>query len=134
MMRLLKAGLYGTVIFVVTACTSQKSEPSSVEQLLAERGFEVGEPVERIQRFRVNGWNYLDRQNVIVTVDASRRFLISLRVTCNSLLGAEVIAFTNTVSYLTTFDNMLVRDRVSIVERCPIQSMHELKRIDRTES
>ena len=39
MMRLLKAGLYGTVIFVVTACTSQKSEPSSVEQLLAERGF-----------------------------------------------------------------------------------------------
>ena len=82
----------------------------------------------------MNGWNYLDRQNVIVTVDASRRFLISLRVTCNSLLGAEVIAFTNTVSYLTTFDNLLVRDRVSIVERCPIQSMHELKRIDRTES
>ncbi len=116
------------MVLLVGACGTTQSEPQSLDQILADKGYSMGPSIERIQQFRVNGWNYLDREHVIVTVDASRRYLVSLRVSCNSLFGAEVIAFTNTVNYLTTFDQLLVQDNTRIPERCPIESMNELIR------
>jgi hypothetical protein len=113
---------------LLTACATTSSEPQSLEAQLAEKGYTIGPSVDRIQQFRVNGWNYLDREHVIVTVDASRRYLVSLRISCHGLTSAEVIAFTNTVSYLTTFDQLLVRDNGRMLERCPIKSMNELIR------
>lgn len=123
--------LTASFTLLLNACTTTQSETRTVEQMLAEKGYTLGPAVDRIHRFRVNGWNYLDREHVIVTVSASDRYLIGLRVDCSGLLGAEVIAFTNTVSYLTTFDTLLVRDDTSrILERCPIESMNELVQID----
>ncbi len=113
---------------VMTACGTTQSEPRTVEQLLDEKGFTIGEPTERIHQFRFNGWNYLDREHVIVSVSASRNYLVSLRVSCNGLFGAEVIAFSNTGSYLTDFDTLLVRDQSRVRERCPIKSINELVR------
>ncbi len=115
-------------VILLTACSTTASEPQTLEAQLVEKGYTIGPSVDRIQQFRVNGWNYLDRDHVIVTVDASRRYLVSLQTSCNGLLGAEVIAFTNTVSYLTTFDQLLVRDNGRMLERCPIESMNELIR------
>jgi hypothetical protein len=118
------------VVLLLGACASSQSEPKSLDQLLSESGYTQGPAVERIQSFRVNGWNYLDRKHVIITVDASRRYLLNLRISCNGLFGAEIIAFTNTVSYLTKFDQLLVRDSTSVLERCPIESMNELNRVE----
>jgi hypothetical protein len=120
-------------LLCLCACSSTASERQSTEEILAKQGYSIGPSIDRIQRFRVNGWNYVDRSHVIITVDASRRYLISLRAPCNGLFGAEVIAFTNTVSYLTNFDQLLVKDSVRTLERCPIDSMNELKREEKAE-
>ena len=127
-MRTAWISLATSLSLVMTACGTTQSEPKTVEQLLDEKGFTIGEPTERIQQFRFNGWNYLDREHVIVSVTASRDYLVSLRVSCNGLFGAEVIAFSNTGSYLTDFDTLLVRDQARVLERCPIRSINELVR------
>lgn len=122
--------LAATLSLAMGACGTTQPEPKSVEQLLAEKGYTIGEPTERIQQFRFTGWNYLDREHVIVSVTATRNYLVTLRVNCNGLFGAEVIAFSNTGSYLTRFDTLLVRDQSRILERCPIESMNELVKQD----
>lgn len=100
-------------------------------QLLAEKGYTIGEPAERIQQFRFNCWNYLDREHVMLSLNSSRHYLISLRTSCNSLFGAHAIAFSNTGSFLTNFDTLTVRDNTnaaqsSVLEHCLIESMNEL--------
>lgn len=120
--------LTASFTLLLNACIASQTKPQTLEQKLAEMGYALGPSVDRIYRFRVNGWNYLDREHVMVLVNASDRYLISLRVDCNALFGAEVIGFTNTVSYLTTFDTLLVRDNSTrILDRCPIEFMNELE-------
>lgn len=115
-----------SLALLLSSCATTGEEPQTVEQLLAERGYTIGPSVERILQFRIDGWNYLDRQHVIVSVSVSRDYLVSLRTSCNGLFGANVIAFSNTGSYLTNFDWLLVRDHTRVLERCPIESLNEL--------
>lgn len=116
---------------LLSACTTTQSEPQTVEQLLAEKGYTIGRSTDRIEQFRFTGWNYLDREHVMLTLPASRHYLISLRESCNGLFGAHVIDFSNTSNYLTNFDTLSVRDNTNIPEsglpeRCMIESMNEL--------
>ena len=118
---------------LLSACTTTQSEPQTVEQLLAEKGYTIGPPTDRIEQFRFNGWNYLDREHVMLTLPDSRNYLISLRVSCNGLYRAQAIGFSNigSGSFLTNSDTLIVRDNGNVgesvvSERCMIESMNEL--------
>ncbi len=119
--------------FLLSACTTTQSGPQTVEQLLAKKGYTIGPPTDRVEQFRFTGWNYLDREHVMLTLPGSRHYLISLRVSCNSLYGAHVIDFSNigSGSFLTNSDTLIVRDNGNvqesgIPEHCMIESMNEL--------
>ena len=90
-------------------------------------GYRLGEPIERIYEYRVNGWNYLDRRHVILRSGVSDRYLITLQNDCRGLMSNEIIAYTTTVNQLTVFDKLLVRDGMSVLEQCWIRSLHKLQ-------
>ena len=111
------------------ACAGAQQEPLTLEQKLAEKNYQLGEPVEKIYDYRLDGWNYLDREHVIMHTGPSGHYLVSLRNPCVNLLGAEVIAFTTTVGHLTRYDKLLVKDTTRVLERCYIESLHKLEKI-----
>jgi hypothetical protein len=120
------------VVALMMACATSPTETSSEEtsaldKYLASQQATLGPSVEQISEFRLNGWNYVDRQRVILTVGVNERYLVELRTPCHGLIGAETIGFSTTTSYLTRFDYLLVRDRASqITERCYIDGIYKM--------
>jgi hypothetical protein len=113
---------------VLLGCATSAEAPLTLYQMLDERELRLAEPVDRIYDYRISGWNYLDREHLILLDGASRKYLVTLKNPCHGLQSSEVIAHTSTVSTLTTFDKFLVRDVGGIVDQCYIQSLHRLEK------
>ena len=116
-------------LIALMACAGPASRQTTLEQKLAEQNYRLGEPVERIQQYRLDGWHYLDRQHVIMQAEPSRYYLVSLRSPCHNLMTAEVIAFTTTTNQLTRFDKLLVKNGGHILEQCYIEGLHKLEKV-----
>ncbi len=110
------------------ACAGNPGPQLTLEQKLAERNYQLGEPVERILQYRLDGWTYLDREHVIMQTEPSTYYLISLRKPCHDLMTAETIAFTTTTNQLTRYDKLLVKGSGSMVDHCYIDALHKLKK------
>jgi len=120
--------------FGVAACAGTSiSDPGgmSLELKLEQKGYLIGEPVDRIHNYRLNGWNDVDRYNVIIRTGPSRRYLVTLKNPCTGLTSAETIAFKTTTGSLTKFDSLQVRGSPGFVERCLIDSLHKLEKIEK---
>lgn len=115
---------------MLTACATSAGAPPTVEELLAERDLRIAESVDRIFDYRISGWNYLDRQHLILLDGVNRKYLVTLVRQCDGLQSNEVIAHTSTINTLTTFDRFLVRDFGHIVDHCYIESLHRLEEIE----
>lgn len=129
--RLLAAMLLSALLGTGTALAA---DPDALQQKLTRLGYEPGENVEKIENYRVDGWNYLDDQHIMIYAGPSRRYMIGLMTTCYDLSTAERIAFTSTVHQLTKFDKLIVRGPGGITQNCPIQEMRELKPIKKDNS
>jgi hypothetical protein len=101
----------------------------SLEERLAKRDYALGETVERIPDYRVDGWNYVDREHVIISGGVSRRYLLTLMTPCTDLSNAESIGFTSTGTSLTKFDTLVVGSAIG-PQRCAIKSIHALDRLE----
>ena len=113
------------------ACASTPVSQPTLEQKLAAKNYRLGAPVERIQRYRLDGWNYLDREHVIMQTEPSTYYLVSLRNTCHDLATTEHIAFTTTTGQLTRFDKLLVRGPGRTIQRCYIEALNKLEKTDK---
>lgn len=90
---------------------------------LNKLGYEQGETIERVENYRVDGWNYLDDKHIVIYAGPSKRFLIATTIRCPDLSSAEHIGFTSTVNTITKFDKLIVRGAGGIVQNCPIQEI-----------
>ena len=118
-------------VLLLSACASDgggATKGPTLEDRLAERGYKLGSTVEQIADYRVDGWNYIDNQHVIFDAGIKREYLVTVQTNCPGLMGADTIAFTSTVSYVTKFDKLIVRD-AGFDNQCPIVELRELKPI-----
>lgn len=97
---------------------------------LSELGYEQGEKVDRIEHYRVNGWNYIDDQHIVIYAGPGNRFLITTLNDCRDLSSTENIGFTTTTSSLTKFDKLVVRGAGGMVQNCPITQINALTKTD----
>ena len=131
--RSIRTGFLAWMVLSGVAATGQGSEGENGEDpvitRLADRGYRIGPEVQRIQDYRIHGFNYLDRKAIIFHAGASRQYLIRFRNPCQELRSSNTIAFTDTVGNLTTKDRVVARGPGGFPERCLIESMWELERI-----
>lgn len=118
--------LSALVVVMLGACANS---PRSTEQILSDRGFQLGESVERIQDYRISGWNYVDERHVIFNAGPSRNYLITLKIDCRGLSSAENIGFSSTTGDVTKFDKVVVGTPIG-PRRCPIDTLTKLENID----
>lgn len=115
---------------LLTACATTPPEPVDLPKLLADHGYQLGERVDRIQRFRINDWRYLDSQHVIIGGGVSRYYLLTLAARCVGLSSSQDLGFTTTAGDLTRFDRLVVRGGPGGGDRCTIADMHALSTLE----
>jgi hypothetical protein len=120
------------LLLIAAGCASNPSSSVSLEDKLAQRGFVIGPQVKKVINLQVSSWNSIDERHVIMNFGASRSYLLTLRTSCDSLLGEAVIGFSTTVGSLTENDKLLVRDSSQRVANCLIKTIHELEKTGKT--
>ncbi len=114
----------------LTASIVHADTGNKLDTKLQALGYDVGESIERIEHYRVNGWNYVDDQHIVVYAGPSQRYLISTLNYCRDLSSTENIGFTTTSSSLTKFDKLIVRGAGGIVQHCPLTEIKTLIKRD----
>ena len=114
--------------FGLSACASNK--PKTFEGKLEAKGYQLGESVERVKNYRINGFEHLDEYHVIFTAGPSRDYLVKTKVRCYELRTVQDLAFTTLPGGdLTRLDQIIVPTTTS-PKRCPIDSIYKLEERD----
>jgi hypothetical protein len=118
------------IALVAASCATMQQTPRTLDETLKAQGYRIAEPVDRVYNYTINGWNYVDRDHLILLDGVNRHYLVTFRNQCHGLPGSALVAYTTTASQLTAFDKFLVKDPASkIIDRCYIESLHRLDRI-----
>jgi len=115
------------------AATAVKPEAeAALEARIQKMGFTMGRQLDSVPNFAINGWNSIDRRNLVFNFGARTSYLLTLKVDCPELPIAQSIGFTTTVARLTLQDSLRVfRAGGNMPRYCPIQTITELNRIPR---
>jgi hypothetical protein len=116
-----------TAAALLTACAS-KPEDDWTAQLRA-RGLAPGETVNSIPDFRIDGFNVLDAQHLILHTGFQRRHLITFGSPCSGLRFAERLAYRAPAGSLGRLDTLTVVGQGPTVP-CVIDSIQVLKPIE----
>ena len=135
-----RALLIALVALSVAACSwgakdakdGKPAKPAkTLEEKLADRGYKLGGDTDKILNWNIDGWSYVDDEHVVFNAGPSRDYLVTVEINCTGLRNAETIAFTSTVSAVTKFDKLIVRN-TGFTDQCQIRELHELKRIKKS--
>jgi hypothetical protein len=81
----------------------------------------AGEPVSEFTSFRLQSWQPLSRNRLVLWAGINEAYLVTVWASCPDLQFAQAIHVTSTGSQITTFDHVNVgRDRCPISEIRPI--------------
>jgi hypothetical protein len=81
----------------------------------------AGEPVSEFTSFRLQSWQPLSRNRLVLWAGVNEAYLVTVWDNCPDLQFAQVIHVTSTGTQITTFDHVNVgRDRCPISEIRPI--------------
>ncbi|HKY91403.1 MAG TPA: DUF6491 family protein [Nevskiaceae bacterium] len=85
------------------------------------------EKVEQIWQYRIDGYQTIDDQSVILTNGSNEKYLVELGFPCSGLSTSWNIGFTTTTSNLTRFDKLIVPGAMGQPGGCPIESIMKLE-------
>jgi hypothetical protein len=107
------------IVFVTAACVGG---PRRIEGDRAIQYLDyAGEPVRGFTAFRLQSWQPLSRDQLILWTGVNEAYLVTVWDSCPDLQFAESIRVTSTGSEITTFDQVRVgRDR------CPIEKLQPI--------
>ena len=98
-------------VFLLAGCANESlKQPLTPAELAANKGYVIKAPIERIRQFRINGWQHINRQALILDASPTKKYLVTLRKSCHGLIGADLIATTALTATLSRFDSIIVRD------------------------
>ena len=114
----------------LAACAgAPPEEGKSVEQLLAEKNLRIVEELNQLVNFNIRGYQYVNRQHVVLQEGVSRNYRVETRAPCPNLEFARTIAFTSTGRVVREYDKLLVRDGPQGFEYCVIKARDGLEKI-----
>jgi len=86
------------------------------EIALDKYGPYLGDPVRSITAFRIDSWESVDRDKVILWTGIHQAYLITISGSCPDLMFAHRIGVTSTGSQMSTFDKIIVRRDQCLIE------------------
>jgi hypothetical protein len=108
------------VAMLAVGCASGPQRVRS-DDTLAQYLDYTGEPVRSFTAFRLQSWQPLARNRLILWTGVNEAYLVTVWDSCPDLQFANSIGVTSTGSQVTTFDHVRVgRDR------CPIQAIRPI--------
>jgi hypothetical protein len=129
MARRISAALAVLLLAALGAGAASAANGNTLQQKLTRLGYAQGATVDKIQDYKLDGWNYLDDKHIMIYTGPSQRYLVSLMTTCQNLSTAEHIRFSTTVNQLTKFDKLVVGGPGGIKQQCPITGINKLDSI-----
>jgi len=123
---------------VLGGCAAQGRTPEEVErdrqekiyQSLTRRGYVRTDPVRRIPKLRIGGWSDIDSRTLIIDVGVRERYLLELSYPCPSLDNAFGIGLPAGTGSLTPGDSIIVQGVGARRDRCPIQTIWKLEKLE----
>ena len=108
------------VALLTVACASGPQRVRSDDTLAQYLGY-AGEPVRGFTSFRLQSWQPLARDRLILWNGVNEAYLVTVWDSCPDLQFAHSIGVTSTGNQVTTFDHVRVgRDR------CPIRAIRPI--------
>ncbi|MGQ0383235.1 MAG: DUF6491 family protein [Gammaproteobacteria bacterium] len=105
---------------LVTGCAS--GSPARRSELAFEKyGPYIGDPVRNITAFRIDSWESVGRDRVILWTGINQAWLITVTGSCPDLQFADRIGVSSTGGQISTFDKIIVRR-----DRCLIETIHPI--------
>ena len=97
-------------------------------EALARQKLAVSEQkVDQIWQYRIDGYQTIDDQAVIMTNGSNEKYLVELGFPCQGLSTSWNIGFTTTTSSLTRFDKLIVPGTMGQPGGCAIESIMKLE-------
>ena len=123
---------------ILSGCTStsQPKTPLTPEQAAAKKGYEIVKPVKQVRDYMLDGWNYIDKQNLLMHSTPSKSYLLTFKRRCHDLNNQEHIAFeTRTGVLMAGLDAIKVPpQRGGIAVPCYIDQIFLLKKAAKEDS
>lgn len=117
--------------FALVACSQSPTRDESLPlpERLAHLGYQQGEPVNSIQGYRIDGWQYVDKTHIILDDGPGRAHLVTFSRPCRNLNFSNTLGFSTTVGTLTRLDRIVSSDSSGFPEHCLIGELHRLERV-----
>ena len=120
-----------TALLFACASSTPTPAPTPPAQLAQDRGY------DRIMNYRLDSWNYINPQAVIIHAGGNRDYLVTLRDRCHELMNTEVLATTSTGSAMRAkFDAIIVSlagsrlaHSTSSTRKCYIEAIYLISRV-----
>lgn len=117
------------LIALASGAVCAQATGNGLQSRLQKLGYSIGDDVEQVRNYRVDGWNYIDDNNIMIYAGPGKRYLITTQGHCSDLGSAENIGFSSTVGNVTRFDKLIVRGPGGMVQNCPISAIRALQKI-----
>jgi len=108
-------------------CAQHGEKPADVSAVLDDMSLVRDRSVTSIRDYRIDGWRYIDRYNIVLTASRNENYLISFRTPCLGINSAFAIGFTSTAGGVTEFDDIVVEGPGRRAEVCPIKEIVRLR-------
>lgn len=116
-------------VALLAACAGQSSKPElSLDEQLQERGYSGKEEIDRISNYRLNGWNLLNQQAIIIRSSPRNHYLITLSRRCQELNSAITIGIDSDAGGVSRFNKLIVRSAPHMTRDCQIDSIYKLEK------
>jgi len=107
--------------FLTGACASGGLPRSTQSDPLAKYDGYIGEPVRSFTAMRMQSWQPVSSDRLILWTGLNDAWLITLQGNCPDLNFAHTVSVTSTGSSVSTFDTVLVGRN-----RCPIKQINPI--------
>lgn len=111
----LAAGCAGGTAISRSAQTMEKYEPY------------VGEPIRGFTAFRIDSWQTVDRDHLILWTSMNDAWLLTIGGSCPDLMFTDRIRVTSTGNQISTFDKVIVRGDTCLIDTIQPINVRQMK-------
>ncbi|CAD5108058.1 DUF6491 family protein [Zestomonas carbonaria] len=119
------------VFALLAACTGRgpADESLPLDERLARLGYQQGEAVDSVLRYRIDDWQYLDKRHIVLGGGPGPAYLVEFPTPCRNLAFNNRIAYSTTAGALTRLDKIVSTDAGGFPEHCLIGEIYRLDRV-----